>query len=220
MDTNVPVNLPIGRRERHKIAMWNLLYSSSIALFTERGYEDTTVEDITERADVARGTFFNYFDRKEDVIAAWANRRRDLLQEELAQVAQPGGDFTVCLKRCFAKLGDINVADWQTSEVMLTAWVRSGRPITEAPHTARLFADVLQIGRDQGQLDPAIDIDLVGNMLRDIYLGALFRHVGAGTKPSALKEELLAAVDIMLAGLRPAASSSVSKSAAMRRTDS
>lgn len=202
MDLNAAGEPPIGRRARHKIAMWNLLYNSSIASFTERGYDETTVEDITERADVARGTFFNYFDRKEDVIAAWASRRRELLQEELGRVTDAGGDFAVCLKRCVSKLGDINVADWQTSEVMLMAWVRAGHPITEAPHTARLFADVVRSGRDQGHVSPSIDIELAGNMLRDVYLGTLFRHVGAGTKPSALKKELVSALEIMLAGLR------------------
>jgi AcrR family transcriptional regulator len=39
-------------------------------LFAERGFFDTTTEDITEAADVAHGTFFNYFPTKQHVLIA------------------------------------------------------------------------------------------------------------------------------------------------------
>lgn len=44
------------------------LISSAFALFEERGYERTTVDDIAERAGVGRATFFRTFRSKEDVI--------------------------------------------------------------------------------------------------------------------------------------------------------
>jgi AcrR family transcriptional regulator len=44
------------------------LAQAAFALFHERGYEQTTVDDITERAGVGRTTFFRYYRSKEDVI--------------------------------------------------------------------------------------------------------------------------------------------------------
>ncbi|AXB41394.1 TetR/AcrR family transcriptional regulator [Amycolatopsis albispora] len=44
------------------------LIDAAFALFEERGYDATTVEDITERAGVGRTTFFRTFRSKEDVI--------------------------------------------------------------------------------------------------------------------------------------------------------
>jgi AcrR family transcriptional regulator len=44
------------------------LAQAASALFNERGYEQTTVDDITERAGVGRTTFFRYYRSKEDVI--------------------------------------------------------------------------------------------------------------------------------------------------------
>jgi AcrR family transcriptional regulator len=41
-------------------------------LFAERGFFATTTEDITEAADVGQGTFFNYFESKQHVLAALA----------------------------------------------------------------------------------------------------------------------------------------------------
>lgn len=44
------------------------LAQAAFALFHERGYEQATVDDITERAGVGRTTFFRYYRSKEDVI--------------------------------------------------------------------------------------------------------------------------------------------------------
>ncbi|WP_217709698.1 helix-turn-helix domain-containing protein [Amycolatopsis sp. Hca4] len=44
------------------------LTEAAFALFAERGYEQTTVDDITDRAGVGRTTFFRTFRTKEDVI--------------------------------------------------------------------------------------------------------------------------------------------------------
>lgn len=44
------------------------LIESAFALFEERGYEQTTVDDIAERAGVGRTTFFRVFGAKEEVI--------------------------------------------------------------------------------------------------------------------------------------------------------
>lgn len=44
------------------------LIEAAFALFEERGYEGTTVDDITQRAGVGRTTFFRVFRSKEEVI--------------------------------------------------------------------------------------------------------------------------------------------------------
>ena len=42
-----------------------------MALFLERGFEATTIDDIATAADMSRRSFFHYFASKEDVVAAW-----------------------------------------------------------------------------------------------------------------------------------------------------
>ena len=58
-----------NRRERHRSEIRERIFSSALRLFAEHGYLQTTVEDITEAADVGKGTFFNYFPTKEHVLA-------------------------------------------------------------------------------------------------------------------------------------------------------
>lgn len=44
------------------------IFRTSMALFQEKGYENVTVSEIVEACGVAKGTFFNYFPKKDDVL--------------------------------------------------------------------------------------------------------------------------------------------------------
>lgn len=63
---------PGGRRERRRAATRERIFRAALRLFARRGFLETTVEEITEAADVGKGTFFNYFPGKEHVLAGFA----------------------------------------------------------------------------------------------------------------------------------------------------
>ena len=65
----------LGRRERKKQVTRQALVAAAVRLFTERGYDETSVADITEAADVSKRTFFLHFPTKEDVLLADGDER-------------------------------------------------------------------------------------------------------------------------------------------------
>lgn len=67
--------MPAGRRERRREETSQRLLDAAVRLFASRGIAGTTVEEITEAADVGKGTFFNYFPSKEHVLIALAQRQ-------------------------------------------------------------------------------------------------------------------------------------------------
>lgn len=60
--------LEVGLRERKKARTRAAIQHEALALFRERGYEATTVEQIARAADVAVSTVFRYFPAKEDLV--------------------------------------------------------------------------------------------------------------------------------------------------------
>lgn len=75
----------LGRRERKKEETKRRIFVAALELFHEKGFEHTTVDEITERADVAKGTFFNYFPRKESVLAYLSEEWLERVEEEATQ---------------------------------------------------------------------------------------------------------------------------------------
>jgi len=57
-----------GLRERKKLKTRNAIQREAMRLFQERGYEETTIEQIAEAVEISPSTFFNYFPTKEDVV--------------------------------------------------------------------------------------------------------------------------------------------------------
>jgi len=74
----------LSRRERKKRETRERLLTAAWDLFQKKGFDATTVAEITEAADVAKGTFFNYFASKEAMLGPLAGWRMHMLEEEIA----------------------------------------------------------------------------------------------------------------------------------------
>ena len=75
----------VGRRERKKEETKRKIFEAAVKLFTDKGFSATTVDEIAEAADVAKGTFFNYFPRKEAIVhylfEEWAEAGEQIVAE-------------------------------------------------------------------------------------------------------------------------------------------
>ncbi|MBB4288236.1 AcrR family transcriptional regulator [Rhizobium leguminosarum] len=82
-----------GRRERKRRQTRERIEQAAVSLFLRRGFEATTIEDITEAADVSKRSFFDYFPSKEEVVFAWQDSFADRLTAEVA--ARPASESSV-----------------------------------------------------------------------------------------------------------------------------
>lgn len=77
-----------GLRERKKAEAKRALVTAALELFGERGFDAVTVDEIADRANVSRRTFFRYFPTKEAVVMDRRVAQLDALKAHLA--AAPG----------------------------------------------------------------------------------------------------------------------------------
>jgi len=73
-----------GLRERKKEQRRERLKVAAFELFSERGFDNVTVEEIADRAEVSKSTLFRYFETKEDLLLFDVRSHRDALLHELA----------------------------------------------------------------------------------------------------------------------------------------
>ncbi len=79
----------INRRERKKAALRSRITASAISLFSLRGLDAVTIDEIAAAADVGKGTIYNYFSTKEDIVVAFMADLESRLASEISQF-QPG----------------------------------------------------------------------------------------------------------------------------------
>lgn len=58
----------MGRREEKNERTKSAIIENALELFKQRGFESVTVEEITSAAGIAKGTFYNYFQAKSEII--------------------------------------------------------------------------------------------------------------------------------------------------------
>lgn len=79
-----------SRAGRPKASSRETLAEAACELFLERGYDATSVADITQRAGVSRSSFFNYFASKSDVLWSGLDARIAQASDALAALDRDG----------------------------------------------------------------------------------------------------------------------------------
>ncbi len=86
----MPPSRPGSRTQRRVARTKAAIEDAFVQLVLERGYDRVTVEDITDRADLARATFYAHYPNKEAVQFSVFNRlTKDLVQRIAGQGGSP-----------------------------------------------------------------------------------------------------------------------------------
>ena len=91
-----------------KTSVRDAILESATELFTEQGYSNTTLADISRNASVTMSNIYNYYDSKLDVLFAiyepWLDERIDFVAEEIAKIKAPKERMRYLLKYLFSDL--------------------------------------------------------------------------------------------------------------------
>lgn len=192
---------PTGKRETGKQARRDRLYDAALSLFRQQGYEQTTVDQITRQAGLAKGTFFNYFPTKDAVLRYMGAREIG----RLGASSLAGGSASALgnLKRLLTALSASLEADRELVRLIF------GRGITvpdllcgdaggfSIRPTAALL---LRRGQTLHEVAAWLDPDVLAAALDALYLQQLVCWCQA-EQPYPLAERLTGVVDLLLMGI-------------------
>jgi AcrR family transcriptional regulator len=195
----------IDRRSRRSAEMRERLFLAAVRLFAEKGFAETTVEDITNAADVGKGTFFNYFPSKEHILIAFSDMQLGKL-ERFVEVVRNGKEP---MRSFFQSMLQQMTSDPSKKPEMVRALLQANLSSSSVRDVMReknargedLLSQLIQIGQDRGEFRRDVPALEMARVFRQQTLGTLLLWSVYGD--DSLAERLERAIDILWTGLSP-----------------
>ena len=203
---------PVTRWRRRKEARPQELTDAALALFVEKGYAATRLDEIAAQAGVSKGTLYLYFSSKEELFKAVVREGLlPLLAEGETLVANAPGPaselFRAIVVRWWEVVGDNPIGGISK---LIFAEARNFPEITRfyaeevIDRGKRLLAAALQRGIDSGEFRPFNPDDLVHIVFSPLMMRLIWKHsldcCGVHTVPTDVY--LREYIDLTLRGLR------------------
>jgi AcrR family transcriptional regulator len=166
-----------GRRARRQAETRARILHAALNLFARQGLPATTIEQITEAADVGKGTFFNYFPSKEHVMAGFGEIQLAKLQRALERTvsgAEPTREFWSQLIHELARepgqspnlVRGLMAANLASASVMELTQANLARG-------RELLAELIRMGQARGELRSDLDPARTARTVQQMLLGTL-----------------------------------------------
>jgi AcrR family transcriptional regulator len=196
-----------SRRERRKEETLRRIETVAWDLFRRRGYEATTTREIAEGADIAAGTFFNYFPEKRSLLIHLMQRQIDSAADRAFESMVPS-TLERELTELFAALTQSYAKERRLSRIFIKEllFTDGERRMESAAWTFGLvkrISDLVERAQRRGELDPAMDPMNAAQQVFSTHYFGLVTWLG-GTIPSrdAQEEQFRASLRLLLRGLR------------------
>ena len=174
---NLPHLRSLGRRARRAAETRIRLFRCALQLFAERGYPNVTVEDITEAADVGKGTFFNYFESKDHILGVVAEIQLGKVREAMQQAEAGQGPVRAVLHRLFQRVAEEPGRSPELARALISSFLASerirGLMDSNMAEGRRMAARIIELGQQSGEIDGGLKKDAAALLLQQSFLGTL-----------------------------------------------
>jgi AcrR family transcriptional regulator len=164
-----------GRRQRRAAETRLRLFRCALQLFAERGFTSVTVEDITEAADVGKGTFFNYFESKDHVLGVMAEIQQGKVAEALTLAAEGEESIHSVLHTLFLRLAEEPGRSPDLARALVSSFLASEGVRTVIAHNMqegrKMIAKVVVAGQKRGEIDGRLKKEKVAMQVLQTVMG-------------------------------------------------
>jgi AcrR family transcriptional regulator len=162
------------------------LAQAAFDLFSERGYEQTTVDDIAERAGLGRATFFRHYRSKEDVIFPSHDQLLEQVRDRMWSASQSSALAAACDAVRLVLLHYLGEGDLARQRYALTSTVPAlrDREIVSVARYQRLFREYIAGRMTDGGESAALEAELMAAAVASAHNHVLRRWLrGDSTDP-------------------------------------
>jgi AcrR family transcriptional regulator len=195
--------LELTRRERKKEETKERIFKSAFKLFKAKGFEYTTIDEIAAKADVAKGTFFNYFPRKEAVMGYVPEMWIAEAEEKAAALLSEAGPVGPRMIEMFTEFAEFYEQEPELSGYIITEWNR--RMYEGVDEVCQRWKDlgvrVVQHLQSKGEIRADLDARRAYDILDSVYHGTVQRWLSVPEDRFPLKEELRSRLTLVIEGL-------------------
>jgi AcrR family transcriptional regulator len=172
-----PADAPVGRRQRRAVETRMRLFRCALALIAERGLPNVTVEDITEAADVGKGTFFNYFESKDHVLGVMAEIQIGKIRDAKVRFLQGKGTVQATLRQLAQQLAEEPGRSPELARALLSSFLGSvsvREIVKRTMHEGRkTIGELISAGQERGNVDPDLKKEKAAMQFLQAILGTL-----------------------------------------------
>ena len=194
-----------GRRERRSAEIRERLFRSALQLFGQKGFSETTVEDITEAADVGKGTFFNYFPSKDHILLAFGEMQLKKLEAAIEQARVSGEPMPEFLRSLGVRMTQEPTRNPAIIRALLQAYLSTTSVRAAMMDLQRrghaLHTEMIRIGQERGEIRNDLPPEEMAYVLRQTIFGTLL--VWSLYGDATLNSRIETAFDVLWTGLAP-----------------
>jgi AcrR family transcriptional regulator len=193
------------RRQRRSADIRERLFLAALDLFAQKGFAETTVEDITEAADVGKGTFFNYFPSKDHILLAFGEMQLRKLEAAIAMARQSGEPMPEFLCSLGVRMTQEPTRNPAIIRALLQAFL-STTPVRGAMMDLQrrvhaLHTQMIQLGQDRGEIRNDLPATEIAHVFRQTIFGTLLIWSLYGD--ATLHSRIETAFNLLWTGLAP-----------------
>src|SRR5215470_15743412 len=194
-----------SRRDRRSAETRKTLFRSALELFARKGFANTTVEDITEAADVGKGTFFNYFPSKDHILLAFGEMQLSKLEAAIAEARSSNTSVEDFLRALPERMTQEPTRNPDIVRTLLQAYlstsvVREGM-VDLQRRVHALHTQIMQMGQERGEIRTDMAATEMASVFRQTIFGTLLIWSLYGD--ATLNQRMNAALDVLWSGLAP-----------------
>lgn len=204
----------ISKREQKKLLAKQTIMETAIEQFVQRGFQATSIADIMKAAHMGLGTFYNYFDSKDQLLHYLLDNLAVQLQQRLQHLTAEQKSKAEILREMVLMTAQLVDSNKYVLPLFLSAGARpeqaseevkaKGKECGQEPHEHRghgpafmaMFLQLVQEGQASGEFRQDVSAEIITEMFHSLFQAAAFSSL-----PLSFEENITMKLRLIIDGI-------------------